>query len=361
MKFKIPIVRIAKHLRKYMLFYLFLVIVVALLFGYKYKVFFKFQKDLVKNMIITLAVITLYPSMVQLKFELFVSSFFKKIKIIFVALVILFVINPLFSIWLANFISNREVAVGYVAANVVPASSASIAYTMIAEGSIELATLLAMISIVGAIIAAPLYISLYARELSINIPLPVLAKSIMIALITPFILGQLTRYYVIKHRAKKLYYVNSFECKKVEGSKDAIKCIEEKISIKIKPYLSVATLLSMFALVFLLIASKAGLLLKNPELAFKILGLQTVVYASIILTVFTVTKLFNLAYEDHMGIMFITLTKNESVAAAMTTIAIGITAAIPAALIPSIQPVVAMIYIGLSDKVRKILGNKVPP
>jgi len=111
----------------------------------------------------------------------------------------------------------------------------------------------------------------------------------------------------------------------------------------------------MLFLVGAVIAAKAGLLIKKPMLAADILGLQGIVYAAVIASVIAVTKLIHLSYEDHAAIIFISLTKNESVAAAVSVMAMG-AAAIPAALVPAIQPVIAILYLWALSYIGKALG-----
>ena len=74
-------------------------------------------------------------------------------------------------------------------AHSVPASSASIAYVLMVDGNIEFATLLAIISIIGALLAIPAYMGIYARSVSVSVPLGLLGESVGLALLTPFILG----------------------------------------------------------------------------------------------------------------------------------------------------------------------------
>ena len=350
--------KLAEHLRKYLLLYVIIAIILALPIGYSAESFIKTHKPLMKNMIITLAILTLFPSMVQLKLEKFGSELSTKKLETTIALIIIFGVGPLTAMLVAGYLPNKPISIGFVAANSVPASSASIAYVLLAEGNIEFATLLAIISIIGALGVVPAYVGLYARTVSVSVPISVLGESVALALLTPFILGQLTRYYLVKRRAKRVLRNSEIElpCKKIETHlsgleealshiEDALECIEGRIDKKIKPYLSLWTMLAMLFLVGTLIAAKAGLLVKKPMLAADILGLQGIVYGAIIASVIAVTKLMHLSYEDHAAIIFISLTKNESVAAAVSVMAIGAAAAIPAALVPAIQPVIAILYL----------------
>ncbi|MCE4606631.1 MAG: bile acid:sodium symporter [Desulfurococcales archaeon] len=365
------VLRITEHLRDYLLLYVIIAIVIALPIGYYNAEFFKTHKELIKETIISLAIITLYPSMIQLRSEKFVDEFRGKVKETILALIIIFLIAPLTAMFLAGFIEHKSVAIGFVAANSVPASSASIAYILLAEGNIEFATLLAVISIIGALFTVPAYIGWFAKSVSVNVPIAVLGESVGLALLTPFILGQLTRYYLIKGRAKKLLRIGheSYPCtvkKVIQADKisiseflrhmeAALECVQNKLSKSIKPYLSLSTMVTMLLLIGFLIANKAYLLVEKPSIAFQIIGLQLVVYAVIILSLIAVTFLVKLTYDDHMGMAFISLTKNESVAAAVSVMAIGSAAAIPAALVPAIQPIIAILYLASAPILKRII------
>ena len=356
--------RIAGHLKKYLIVYVMLIIMIALPIGYYNAGYFKAHKETVKNVILSLAIGTLLPSMIQLRSEKMGKELRLKLKEVIVAIAIIFVITPLLAMLFASHIGSKVViGIGYIAANSVPASSASVAYVMLAGGNIELATVLVILSILIALFAAPTYVALYAQSVHINLPIIVLAESVVVALLLPLILGQIIRYCFIKRRAEKLARASkeSLECtgRDVSDAEDigAGECLENKIMKKIKPYLSIWTITFMLALIAVLIANKAGLLISNPSLAFYIITAQLVIYTTVILSVIIASKVLNIAYKEHMAVAFISLTKNESVAATMAVLAIGPTAALPAALIPAIQPLVATLYISIAHTVKRILGG----
>ncbi len=362
------ILRLAEHVRKYLLIYVFMVIIIAFPLGYYLAPILRTYASIVKLVILGLAITTLYPSMIQLRIEKLSSETRYKLKELLIGLILIFIIAPLLAIWLASYLGNKYIGIGFVAANAVPASSASIAYVLIAEGNIELATVLAIISILGAIILAPLYISLYASTVSIHIPITTLAESVTIALITPLILGQITRYYLVKRRAKKILKDKNSKhpCKEIPRElngiedlmkylEDALECIEGKISKAIKPYLSLATMISMLLLITMLIMFKAQLLIAKPQIGVNIILFELLIYGVIIGLLIVLSKVFNIKYSDHAGIVFIAITKNESVAAAIAIMSIGVAAAVPAALIPAIQPVIAIVYVSILHHIRKML------
>ncbi len=343
----------------------------ALPIGYFNASYFNTHKDLVKNAILFLAIGTLLPSMIQLRAGRIGKEIQSKWKETLVALIIIFLVTPVVAMFFASHIGNKTVGIGYVAANSVPASSASVAYVMLAEGNIELATLLVILSILIALFAAPLYVGLYAQSIHVNLPITVLAKSVMIALLVPLILGQLIRYYFITIKARRMARDPEvkMDCKNIVVKSNniadvlvevekAIECLEGKISTRLKPILSIWTMVFMLALISLLIANKASLLISKPTLAAYIISAQLGVYAIIILSLLGVSVLLKIKYRDHMATAFISLTKNQSVAAAMAVLAIGSTAAIPAALIPAIQPIVAILYISASPIIKRVLKDE---
>ncbi len=339
---------IADHIKKYLVIYVILVILIALPIGYYNAAYFKSHKDIIKDVILSLAIGTIFPSMIQLRSEKLRGELLSKFKEVAIVLTISFVITPLLAMLFASRISDKVVGIGYVAANAVPASSASVAYVMLAGGNIELATVLIILSVFIALIAAPTYVALYAQSVHVGLPITILAKSIAVALLFPLVLGQIVRHYFIVRRAKKVAL----------NSKIELRIVESEIMKKINPYLSICTAILMLALIGILIANKAKLLISNPSIALYIISAQLTIYAIIIPLLIALSKALGIRYEDHMAMMFISLTKNQSVAAAMTVLAIGPNAAIPAAIIPAIQPLVATPYISISHYIRKILGTR---
>ena len=340
--------RIAAYLRKYLIAYVVLVVLIALSIGYYNAYFFEVHKGIIKNVILSLAIGTILPSMIQLRSEKMGKELRSKPKEVIITAVIIFIITPLLAMLFANHIGHRIVSIGYIAANSVPASSASVAYVMLAGGNIELATVLVILSVLIALFAAPTYVALFAQSVHVRLPITVLAQSVMIALLFPLILGQIIRYCFIIRKTKKPTQTSS-------GDLGVRERLEDKIMKRIKPYLSIWTITFMLTLIGVLIANKARLLISKPSLALYIISAQLVIYATVILSVIVASKVLNIGYRDHMAMVFISLTKNESVAAAIAVLAIGPTAAIPAALIPAIQPLVAILYISVAHIIKRIL------
>lgn len=139
---------IAEHMRKYLIAYTFLTLILGLLIGIRFHTFFKSNPILVKNLIVTFAILTIYPSMVQLRTEELAKSA-KMIKEIAISMFFVFLLAPLLAMAFAKLFGDIDLELGFVTSNVVPASSASIGFVLIAEGNIELATILAVLSLFG--------------------------------------------------------------------------------------------------------------------------------------------------------------------------------------------------------------------
>ncbi|MDG6998697.1 MAG: arsenic resistance protein [Nitrososphaerota archaeon] len=329
---------VSEHVRKYLILYTLLSVLIAIPVGYYSSAFTATNKELFSNLVIFLAILTIYPSMIQLKTEGLANSF-RSWRAMIISLIYVFILSPIIAFALAPTFGNSEVGLGFVTANIVPASSASLGYVLIAGGSIELATALAVLSLVIAIPAIPFFLSLYGSQVSTSVPILPVMMSVVYILVLPFIAGQLTRYPVMKKKGAS--FVNK----------------------TIRPYLSLATMLSMFALIFVLVEKEASVMITKPQLVGYVIGFQSAIIIGILLVSIVVSRAMHLSYEDHQAVAFISVTKNQSVAAAIATMALNPVSALAPAIIPMIQPVIAIVYIHLEKPIRKLFerpGTRIP-
>jgi ACR3 family arsenite transporter len=364
------VIKATKHLKTYLLAYSILAMIIGLIIGYEYRAAFQAHQSLVKNTIVLLAILTIYPSMIQLRLEE-LGNAAKKLKAVIVGSVMVFVAAPVLAILMAGVFPEKQVSMGFVLTNTVPASSASIGYVLITGGNIELATILAIVTLFGAFATIPGYMGLYARVASVHVPMGLVMKSLGITLLTPLVLGQLTRYYLVHHRARKAVEkgckrypciaqasqaYNSDSC---EGDllHRIVACVRKQLEKELKPHLSLWTMVTMLVLIALLVAAKAGKIVAKPELALEIFGAEAAMLFTLLGLVTVIDKLLGMNYEDHMAIAFLSATKNASVAAAIAVTALSPMAALPAALIPVIQAPVAISYVQISPKLRRIFPS----
>jgi len=323
---------ISMHVKKYLIVYTLLSILISIPFGYYTKNFTAHNKELLSNLVILFAIATIYPSMVQLRTEgEDIKKAFKSWKIIGISMLYVFVLSPLLAYIFAP--SLGKAGVGFFVGNIVPASSSSIGYVLIVDGSIEIATALSVLSLIIAIPAIPIFLSLYGSHHSTVIPITPILSALIYILVIPFIAGQLTRYPLYKKKGKT--FVNE----------------------TLKPYLSLATMLSMLALIFVLVEKISTIIISKPATIILIIVYEAVVILVVLAIAIIVSKAMHFSYKDHQALTFTSITKNQSVAAAIAVMALTPMAAIAPAVIPMIQPVIAILYIQMEGKVRKMFKN----
>ena len=119
----------------------------------------------------------------------------------------------------AKLFGDIDLSLGFVTSNIVPASSASIGFVLIAEGNIELATILAILSLLGSLPAIPMYLSFYASVSAVKVPIGKIVSAVIYTLVTPFIVGQITRLFLIYRKLRGLKGEERVKmARKIEGN-----------------------------------------------------------------------------------------------------------------------------------------------
>ncbi len=319
---------LSEHIRKYLILYTLFSVGVAIPVGYYTGNFTSANRELFSDLVIIFAIMTIYPSMIQLKTEGFAKEL-KSWKPIAVSLSYVFVLSPVLAFVIGPTMG-ASVGTGFVVSNIVPASSASLGYVLIAGGSIELATALAIVSIMVAVPAIPVILGLYGSQASVSIPVEPIMISVAYILILPLIAGQATRYTLMKWKGPALVNKSS------------------------KKYLSLATMVSMLALIFVLVDKEAPVIISMPQIVGFLIGYQTAIIMGILALSLLVSRIMRLSYEDHQAVAFISVTKNQSVAAAIAVFALNPEAALAPAVIPMIQPILAIAYIHLERAIKRM-------
>lgn len=322
------IASLSEHLRKYLIAYTLLSVSVAIPVGYYTRQFTAINKGMFSDLVILFAIMTIYPSMIQLKTEGFAKEL-RSWKPIVVSLVYVFALSPLIA-FIIGPTMGTSIGTGFVVSNIVPASSASLGYVLIAGGSIELATALAIVSLVVSIPAIPLILGLYSSQASTSIPVEPIMMSVVYVLILPLIAGQITRYLLIRWKGSA------------------------KVDKSSKKYLSLTTMISMLALIFVLVDKEASVIVSMPQIVGYLIGYQSAIIMGILALSILVSRLMHFSYEDHQAIAFISVTKNQSVAAVIAVFALNPAAALAPAAIPMVQPVLAVVYIHLERAIKKL-------
>jgi len=195
-------------------------------------------------------------------------------------------------------------------------------FRLIAEGDIELATVLAVLSLLGSLVSIPGYLMLYASLASASVPVAKIIESVVYTLVLPFLAGQATRYGLLK----------------AGGARGLGKA---EIEGRIKHGLQLLTIISMLILVALLVASKAGLIVGKPLLAVEVIVFQALTMVVLLGLVEVVDRALKITYGAHSAIAFISATKNQSIATAIAVMALEA----KAALVPIVQAPIAISYL----------------
>lgn len=321
---------LSEHIRKYLILYTIVSVAVAIPVGYYTSNFTASSRGLFSDLVILFAVMTIFPSMIQLKTEGFAREL-RSWKPILVSLSYVFVLSPILA-FLIGPTMGPSISPGFVVSNIVPASSASLGYVLIAGGSIELATALAIVSLVVAVPAIPVIMGLYSSQASMSIPVEPIMMSVVYILILPLLAGQATRFALMKWKGPVVVNRSS------------------------KKYLSLATMVSMLALIFVLVDKEASVIISMPQIVGLLIGYQAAIIVGILALSIFVSRIMHLSYEEHQSVAFISVTKNQSVAAAIAVFALNPEAALAPAVIPMIQPILAITYIHLERSIKRIFS-----
>jgi len=306
--------RLKNHLDKYLPVYVTLAMITGFYFGTHANV--EAYKSTLKTLNMLVVISMIYPMMINLRLGELKNSA-KLGKQLAIALTMGLVISPLImygAIWLTELFHpvNHMLALGLLLAVVVPCSSMSIAYTGFTRGNIELATIVVALSFTLAIVTVPAWLKVFASSYHVSISVWLLVKTILIVVITPMILGVLTRAYLMGKLGPEGF-------------------------LRIKPVFPAISLLGMYAIVFLIFMEKARLIAAKPEIVGIALIPLALYYIIALLFMTFVDRAAGIPYRDHMAITFTSVGKNEGTAMAIALAAGTGLMAIAPAVTPIVQ------------------------
>jgi arsenite transporter len=103
---------VSEHVRKYLIVYTIISVTLAVPVGYYSREFTAANKELFSNLVIFFAILTIYPSMIQLKTEGLAKSF-RLWKPILVSLAYVFILSPAIAFIVAPSFDNAQLGVGF--------------------------------------------------------------------------------------------------------------------------------------------------------------------------------------------------------------------------------------------------------
>ena len=316
-----------EHLNRWMLGYVSLAIVVGLLAGNAAAGFAKSQAGPLGGLTTAAVFMIIYPMMVNVRFEALLQVG-RNLRGIGIALLFNFVWAPLVGWVLATvFLSDSILALGFLLVMVVPCSSMAIGYTGLAKGDLELATVVVALSFVLAIVAVPLWMSLFASRYAVPVPIGDLISSILTVLVAPMVLGYATRRGLLRWLGKARFAT-------------------------IAPLFPALSLLGMYAIVFLIFFSKATLIIERWQTVAILLVPNAIFMGLTLLVVTLLDRRLGMGYEEHMAVAFTSTGKNNGTAIAIATTAFSPLVAIPAATMPIFQILLMVLYLRSAPRLR---------
>jgi len=325
--------KLQEHLNKWLLLYILVMMALGVGLGYPRAAWTRANQSLLSNLTTVAVFFIIYPMMVNLKFESLIKAG-KNIKALSLTVLYNFIWAPLLGWALAAlFLHDPMLTLGFLLVMVVPCSSMSIAYTGLAKGNIELATVAVALSFVLSIGAVPLWMMLFASQYQVVVPIKDMLMSILTVLIAPMILGYLTRLALVRWLGEKKFQ-------------------------KLQPLFPSLSLIGLYAIVFLIFFAKATMIVDKWVLVLELI-LPNALFIGITLAVLTwLNRRLKLSYGDHMAVVFASTGKNNGTAIAIATVAFSPLVAIPAAIMPIFQILFLVFYVKMANWVRRYFEGR---
>ena len=325
--------KLSNHLKKFLLLYSILVIGIGWVLGLQFADVARTNKKIFSHIITVIVFLMIYPMMINLNLEK-ILKIFKKPKPMVLSLIYNFIISPVLSFLLiALFIHNKLLALGFLLVMIIPGSSMSLGYTGLAGGDMEVATISLGINFLLIPIMLPLWLKALGSTYNVPVPLALLLKTILIVLIIPMFVGDITRRSILKKYRREKF-------------------------LDLKPLFGCITMIMMLLIVMLIFFLKAPILLKKWQIMIK-LAIVNTIFLIMLAIITIIDKVFKLSYEEHMGITFLSSGKNNGTAIAIATLGFSPLVAIPAAVLPIFQVIFLILYLKMENVIKNFFKNGV--
>lgn len=315
------------HLNRWMLLYVSVAILSGLAVGNAAAGWTKTSTGAIGGLTTAAVFLIIYPMMVSVRFEALLRAG-RNLRGIGIALAFNFVWAPIVGWVLASvFLPDPLLALGFLLVMVVPCSSMAIGYTGLAKGDLELATVVVAVSFLIAIVAVPLWMTLFASRYAVAVPIGDLVNSILTVLVAPMVLGYATRRGLLRWLGNVRFAA-------------------------IAPLFPALSLLGMYSVVFLIFFGKAALILDRWQ-TVAILLVPNAIFIALSLAVLTLLdRRLGLGFEEHMAVAFTSTGKNNGTAIAIATTTFSPLVAIPAATMPIFQILLMVLYLRAAPRLR---------
>lgn len=245
----------------------------------------------IRQLIMPLTFVLVYPMMVTLRLDTLVTSYNIKLQVL--TQVINFVLFPLiaYGIGLVFFEQEPYFRLGLLLMALLPTSGMTISWTVMAGGNVSAAIKMIVIGLLLGAILSPFYIGFFLGE-AISVPVWNIVSQILLVVFVPFILAFITQKVLINRYGK------------------------ERFHKRIKPVFPLFSTLGVVLIIFVAIALRARIIINNPTMLLTVMPPIILLYASFYIVSFITSRF--VSREDGIALMNGTLIRNLSIALVIT-------------------------------------------
>ncbi len=265
-------------------------ILVAMIFGLV--IGGNFNVSWMKETILPLTFLLVYPMMVTLKLNSVFDNLNPKLQI--TTQIINFIFYPLIAYLLGIIFFTEEpfLRLGLLLIGLLPTSGMTISWTVMAKGNVNAAILMVLIGLGLGALLTPFYITFILGE-AVELPLLSFLTQIAVVIVLPFILALITQV-ILKSKFG-----------------------EEKFNKSIKPKFPLFSTLGVVIIIFVAMSLRAKIIINNPMILVDMLVPLIIMYALFVgVSLLTGKMLFN--REDGIALSNGTLVRSLSLALAIT-------------------------------------------
>jgi ACR3 family arsenite transporter len=332
---KSPLHHVGEHIRRYLFFYASGAIALGWALGVAYPDLARTHAAALGVAMNVVVFVMIYPMMIGLDFA-HLPKVLARPKPVLVSLAYNFVLTPILAWALVQTMSGPpELALGFYLVMLIPGSSMAIAYTHMAEGSVEVATLAQAAGFLVVPVLLPFFMHFVGQAYAVAVPLGSLAGTVLLVLVLPMSLGAITRHLLVRRYGPQ-------------------------VMPRIKPLLGLIPASTMLLLMALIFFSKGALLARQWQALLPLLG-ATFAFLVIMLALMTwLDRRLGLSYAEHMAVAFVSSGKNNATAIAIAVSVTGFSplVAVPAATLPLFQAVLLVAYVQMAALIRRYFDGR---